>query len=94
MPGKAGFQEHSRGCLYGLIHFYGDDRVNESELYKELGTLTKEKEWWETSISIKVKDRPLEEQQFLKLQQSANTEPRLAVNPDKSNYDANTNSSS
>ena len=50
MAGKAGFQEHSRGCLYGLIHFYGDDRVNESELYKELGTLTKEKERWETSI--------------------------------------------
>ena len=36
---------------------------------------------------IKVKDRPLEEQQFLKLQQYANTEPRLEVNPDKSNYD-------
>ena len=50
MAGKAGFQEHSRGCLYGLIHFYGDDRVNESELYKELGTLTKDKERWETSI--------------------------------------------
>ena len=34
-----------------------------------------------------MKDRPLEEQQFLKLQQYANTEPRLEVNPDKSNYD-------
>ena len=26
------------------MHFYGDDGVNESELYKELGTLTKERE--------------------------------------------------
>jgi len=34
-----------------------------------------------------VKDRPLEEQQFLKLQQSAKTEPRLEIDPDKSNYD-------
>ena len=32
------------------MHFYGDDGVNESELYKELGTLTKEREHWETSI--------------------------------------------
>ena len=47
---KAEFQEHSRRCLYGLIQFYGDDGVNESELYKELGTLTKDRERWETSI--------------------------------------------
>ena len=32
------------------MHFYGDDGMNESELYKELGTLTKDKERWETSI--------------------------------------------
>ena len=48
MAGKAGLQEHSRGCLYRLTHFYGDDGVNESELYKELGTLTKDREHWET----------------------------------------------
>ena len=30
--------------------FYGDGGVNESELYKELGTLTKDRERWETSI--------------------------------------------
>ena len=32
------------------MHFYGDDGVNESELYKELGTLTKDKERWEAII--------------------------------------------
>ena len=36
---------------------------------------------------IKVKDRPIEEQQLYKLQQSAETEPRLGVDPDKNNYD-------
>ena len=50
MAGEAEFQKYSRGCLYRLMHFYGDDGVNESELYKELGTLTKEREHWETSI--------------------------------------------
>ena len=32
------------------MYFYGDDRVNESDLYKKLGTLTKDRERWETSI--------------------------------------------
>ena len=32
------------------MYFYGDDGVNESDLYKELGTLTKDRERWETSI--------------------------------------------
>ena len=32
------------------MHFYGDNGVNESERYKELGTLTKDRERWETSI--------------------------------------------
>ena len=32
------------------MFFYGDDGVNESDLYKELGTLTKDRERWETSI--------------------------------------------
>ena len=30
--------------------FYGDDGVNESELYKELGVLTKDKDRWEAGI--------------------------------------------
>lgn len=38
---------------------------------------------------IKVKDRPLEEQQVFRLQQAADVEPRLRVNPDKINYDVN-----
>lgn len=50
MAGKAELQEYSEGCLYRLMHFYGDNGVNESELYKELGTLTKDRERWETSI--------------------------------------------
>ena len=50
MAGKAELQEYSGGCLYRLMHFYGDNGVNESELYKELGTLTKDRERWETSI--------------------------------------------
>ena len=50
MAGKAKLQEYSGGCLYRLMHFYGDNGVNESELYKELGTLTKDRERWETSI--------------------------------------------
>lgn len=50
MAGEAEFQKYSRGCVYRLIHFYGDDAVNESDLYKELGTLTKDRERWETSI--------------------------------------------
>ena len=44
MAGEAEFQKYSRGCVYRLIHFYGDDAVNESDLYKELGTLTKDRE--------------------------------------------------
>ena len=43
MAGKAELQEYSGGCLYRLMHFYGDNGVNESELYKELGTLTKDR---------------------------------------------------
>lgn len=50
MAGKAELQEYSGGCLYRLMHFYGDNGVNESELYKELGTLTNDRERWETSI--------------------------------------------
>ena len=50
MAGEAEFQKYSRGCVYRLIHFYGDDAVNESDLYKELGTLTKDRERWENSI--------------------------------------------
>ena len=50
MAGKAELQEYSGGCLYRLMHFYGDNGVNESELYKELGTLTKDRERWENSI--------------------------------------------
>ena len=50
MAGKAELQEYSGGCLYRVMHFYGDNGVNESELYKELGTLTKDRERWETSI--------------------------------------------
>ena len=50
MAGEAEFQKYSRGCVYRLIHFYGDDAVNESDLYKELGTLTKDRERWETNI--------------------------------------------
>ena len=50
MACKAELQEYSGGCLYRLMHFYGDNGVNESELYKELGTLTKDRERWETSI--------------------------------------------
>lgn len=34
------------------MHFYGDDAVNESDLYKELGILTKDRERWETSIPV------------------------------------------
>lgn len=52
MAGEAEFQKYSRGCVYRLIHFYGDDAVNESDLYKELGTLTKDRERWETSIPV------------------------------------------
>ena len=40
MAGKAELQEYSGGCLYRLMHFYGDNGVNESELYKELGIKT------------------------------------------------------
>ena len=50
MAGKAELQEYSGGGLYRLMHFYGDNGVNESGLYKELGTLTKDRERWETSI--------------------------------------------
>ena len=50
MAGEAEFQKYSRGCVYRLIHFYGDDAVNESDLYKELRELTKDKDRWRESI--------------------------------------------